>query len=301
MLGRKSPAREVRSAAASGGESSLGLRYQQLTDAQFQKFSALVYDKTGIYLKQEKKELLNARLGKRLRATGISSFKQYYEHVIRDGSGEELVHLIDSVSTNFTSFFRENSHFEMLTNNVLPSFVKEGRGRAKDLVLWSSACSSGEEPYTLGMVMEDFAAHQPGLRYRIMATDISTRVLAHAKRGVYTDDRISKVPKPFLKKFFQKGVGKSAGYVKIKQDLRQKINFERFNLMGDFPWRDEIDVIFCRNVMIYFNRETQQGLVDRFYQALAPGGYLFIGHSESITSLKHKLIQVDATAYQKLK
>jgi chemotaxis protein methyltransferase CheR len=281
------------------GDGSIGVKYQQLTDAQFQKFSSLVYDKTGIYLKPEKKELLNARLGKRLRATGINSFKEYYELVTTDKSGDELIHLIDSVSTNFTSFFRENSHFEMLTSQVLSGFLKEGRGRGKDIVLWSSACSSGEEPYTMAMVMDDYASRNHGLRYQILATDISTRVLDHAQRGVYTDDRIAKVPTLFLKKYFQKGVGKSAGYVKIKKELRSVIQFSRFNLMGEFPWRDSIDIIFCRNVMIYFNRETQQELVNKFYQALAPGGFLFIGHSESISSLKHGFTQVDATAYQK--
>ena len=278
---------------------SIGITYQQLTDVQFQKFSSLVYDKTGIYLKPEKKELLNARLGKRLRATGIKSFKEYYEFVTTERSGDELVHLIDSVSTNFTSFFREKSHFEMLTSMVLPSFAKEGRGRNKDIVLWSSACSSGEEPYTMAMVMDDYVSRNPGLRYQILATDISTRVLAHAQRGVYTDDRIAKVPTLFLKKYFQKGVGRSNGYVKIKNELCSVIQFSRFNLMGEFPWRDSIDIIFCRNVMIYFNRETQQELVNKFYQALAPGGFLFIGHSESISSLEHRFTQVDATAYQK--
>ncbi|PKN21532.1 MAG: protein-glutamate O-methyltransferase, partial [Deltaproteobacteria bacterium HGW-Deltaproteobacteria-3] len=228
------------------------IRYQQLNDGLFQKFSDLVYEKTGIFLKPEKKELLNARLGKRLRATGITSFKQYYEYVINDRSGDELVHLIDSVSTNFTSFFRENSHFEILSSTVLPAFVKEGRGKNKEILLWSSASSSGEEPYTMAMVVEDFVSRHPGMRYRIMATDISTRVLAQAKRGVYADERVTKVPKPFLKKYFQKGVGNSDGYVKVKDELQRMVHFDRFNLMGDFPWRAAIDVIFCRNVMIYF-------------------------------------------------
>ena len=275
------------------------MQYPQLSDGLFQKFSDLVYEKTGIFLKPEKKELLNARLGKRLRATGIASFKEYYEHVTHDRSGGELVHLIDSVSTNFTSFFRENSHFELLSGTVLPGFVKEGRGKKKDILLWSSASSSGEEPYTMAMVVEDFVSRHPGTRYRIMATDISTRVLAQAKSGVYAEERVAKVPTPFLKKYFQKGVGGSDGFVKVKEDLRQKVQFDHFNLMGDFPWREAIDVIFCRNVMIYFNRETQQELVRKFHQALTPGGYLFIGHSESINGLKHDFTQIDATAYLK--
>lgn len=274
-------------------------RSQKLSDGLFQKFSDLVYEKTGIFLKPEKKELLNARLGKRLRATGITSFKDYFDYVINDGSGDELVHLIDCVSTNFTSFFRENSHFEILRSKVLPAFIKEGRGRSKDILFWSSASSSGEEPYTMAMVVDDFVSHHPGTRYRIMATDISTKVLAQAKSGVYAEEKIAKVPKPFLKKYFQKGLGRSEGYVKVKEELRRVVHFDRFNLMGEFPWREAIDVIFCRNVMIYFNRETQQELVKKFYQALTPGGYLFIGHSESISGLKHEFTQIDATAYRK--
>jgi len=276
-----------------------GVSYQRLSDGLFQKFSDLVYEKTGIFLKPEKKELLNARLGKRLRATGIDSFKEYYEYLVNDRSGAELVQFIDSVSTNFTSFFRENSHFEILDSLVLPAFVKEGRGKNKEIILWSSASSSGEEPYTMAMVVANFVNHHPGTRYRIMATDISSKVLAQAKSGVYAEERIAKVPKPFLKKYFQKGVGNSEGYVKVKEELRRMVYFDHFNLMGDFPWHAAIDVIFCRNVMIYFNRETQQELVRKFYQALTPGGYLFIGHSESISGLKHDFVQIDATAYQK--
>jgi len=284
---------------ALNNDGSGGVSSHRLSDGLFQEFSDLVYEKTGIFLKPEKKELLNARLGKRLRATGIDSFQEYYDYVINDRSGEELVHLIDSVSTNFTSFFRENSHFEILSSTVLPAFVKEGRGKNKEILLWSSASSSGEEPYTMAMVVADFVSRHPGMHYRIMATDISTRVLAQAKRGVYAEERIAKVPKPFLKKYFQKGMGNSEGYVKIKEDLRRMVHFDRFNLMGDFPWRDAIDVIFCRNVMIYFDRETQQALVTKFHQALSPGGFLFIGHSESISGLKHNFIQIDSTAYQK--
>jgi len=276
----------------------LGIKYQQLSDGLFRKFSALVYEKTGIYLKPEKKELLNARLGKRLRALGLDSFKKYYEYVVNDKSGEELVQMIDVVSTNFTSFFRESSHFDLLVSRVLPELTQKP-GRKNEIVLWSAACSSGEEPYTIAMVMEEPLAQYPGWTYRIMATDISTKVLAQAQRGVYPVDRVSKVPAPYLRRYFQKGVGRSTGYVRIKEFLRKKVQFERFNLMHPFPWQEAIDVIFCRNVMIYFNRETQQELVNKFYTALKRGGYLFIGHSESISSLKHAFVQVDATAYQK--
>lgn len=271
----------------------------KLTDTQFIKFSALIYAKCGIHLKPEKKELLNARLGKRLRATGIDTFKAYYEYVIHDHSGVELVHLIDSVSTNFTSFFRENVHFDYLTATVLPEYFTQNRGNGLGVSIWSAACSSGEEPYTLAMVLEDFAADNPGVRYRIRATDISTKVLDQARRGVYSMDRVSKVPEHFLKSYFQKGVGKSAGLVKVKEQLRRNVKFDRFNLMDDFFCREEVDIIFCRNVMIYFNSDTQQALVDKFYRCLTPGGHLFIGLSESLTSIDHRFVQVASTAYRK--
>ncbi|HET98503.1 MAG TPA: protein-glutamate O-methyltransferase CheR [Desulfurivibrio alkaliphilus] len=276
----------------------LGFRKAQLSEAVFRKFSALVYQKTGIYLKAEKKELLNARLGKRLRALSMDSFSDYYDYVLNDTSGEELVQMIDVVSTNFTSFFRENSHFELLTSQVLPELASRGGGK-KELVIWSAAASSGEEPYTIALVTEDFFADKPGWSYRILATDISTRVLAHARRGVYSLDRVAKVPQSYLKKYFQRGVGKAEGNVRVKEFLRRRISFERFNLMDNFPWNGGLDVIFCRNVMIYFNRETQQVLLNKFHQALAPGGYLFIGHSESISSLKHGFSQIASTAYRK--
>lgn len=268
----------------------------QLTDELFHKFSALVFAQTGIYLKPEKKELLNARLGKRLRKCKIGSFQEYYDFVHHDSSGNELVHLIDSVSTNFTSFFRENNHFKYLSESILPEFAQQGSGEFK---VWSSACSSGEEPYTLAIVLSEFQRANPSFRFSITATDISTRVLAHAQQGVYSMDRTQTVPDPLLKRYFRKGKGRGAGYVKAKPELQRAIKFQRFNLMDPFPWKNELDVIFCRNVMIYFNRETQGQLVQKFYQNLRPGGYLLIGHSESLTSIKTDFKQVATTTYKK--
>jgi len=276
-------------------------RLPQLTDGQFKQFSELVYAKTGIYLKPGKKELLNARLGKRLRACGLSSFRDYYDLVMRDTSGEELINLINSVSINFTSFFREQPHFDFLANTILPELLNKAPAGPRELTIWSAACSSGEEPYTIAMVMEEYlAAHPcPGLSYRVLATDISTKVLAMAQQGVYPEDRLAKVPAPILKKYFQKGVRNAAGYVKVNKALRQRLTLQRFNLMDEFPWRESIDIIFCRNVMIYFNTETQQALVNKFHGSLVKGGYFFIGHSESISRLKHRFSQVAATFYRK--
>lgn len=273
---------------------------KQLTDAEFKKFSDLIYQHVGIFMKLEKKELLNARLGKRLRACQLDSFQQYFDLITHPSEqSREFVEFLDSVSTNFTSFFREVSHFEYLQTRVLPELMAK-RGAGRDFVFWSSASSSGEEPYTMAIFLNEFASQAPGFRYRIMATDISTKVLGMAANGVYPVEQTTKVPRDILKKYFQKGLGASAGKVKVKNELRKQVAFQRFNLMGEFPWKEEMDVIFCRNVMIYFDRQTQEKLVAKFYNCLAKGGYLFIGHSESISSLKHDFVQVEATTYKKM-
>jgi chemotaxis protein methyltransferase CheR len=277
------------------------MSFQQvkLTEAQFKKFSELIHQQAGIHLKPEKIELLNTRLGKRLRACNLDSFRKYYDLVVSDQTGSELVQLLNSVSTNFTSFFRESSHFDFLASTILPQFCHEHKG-GKEIRLWSAACSSGEEPYTMAMVIDQFFAHHPGRRYRIMATDISTKVLAQAEQGVYPMDRLEKVPAELLRKYFQKGTGRNIGQARVKDQIKRNVSFQRFNLMADFPWRDELQVIFCRNAMIYFNRATQEELINKFYHCLTEGGYLLIGHSESLASFSHGFKQVAATAYRKV-
>jgi len=268
-----------------------------LNDALFKKFRELIYQKTGISLSEEKKELLNARLGKRLRACGLSSFETYFDLITRDENGPEFTQFVNSVSTNYTSFFRENAHFIAITERLLPA-LKQQHGNGRPLNFWSSACSSGEEPYTLAMILDNYFKGSPNA-FKITATDISTKVLDVAKQGVYPIDRISNVGAEYLKKYFMKGVGRSAGYVRVRPELQKYISFQHFNLMGSFPWREEMHVIFCRNVMIYFDRETQEKLVNKFYDCLVSGGYLLIGHSESISSLQHRFQQQEATIFRK--
>lgn len=271
-----------------------------ISDGLFQQYRTLIYQKTGINLSSEKKELLHARLGKRLRACGLQSYEDYFKLVVSDQSGSEFTQFINSISTNFTSFFREENHFNILTGTILPALAGRSASERRPITIWSSACSSGEEPYTLSMVLEEYFLQQRGgAGYRIIATDISTKVLEQAERGVYPMERIDKVPQEYLRKYFLKGVGKSAGYVKMKPVLRQAITFRHFNLMESFPWRAELDVIFCRNVMIYFDRATQQQLINKFYDSLAPSGYLLIGHSESISSLQHRFKQIESTVFRK--
>ena len=274
------------------------IHFKPITDKEFHKFSALIFQQSGIFLKPEKKELLNARLGKRLRQLRINSFAAYYDEVVNDASGRELTCLINSVSTNFTSFFREKAHFDYLSSRVFPDFIQKNRGDRR-FSCWSAACSSGEEPYTLAIILNDFFESHPGYHCSIIATDISTKVLSQAKQGIYGMDRVSQLPVPVLKKHFRKGTGKCAGFVKVKEHLRRLLTFQHFNLMDRFSWEKKFHVVFCRNVMIYFNHETQQQLVKKFYNSLAPGGYLFIGHSESLANIDHQFKQVATTAYQR--
>lgn len=269
-----------------------------MNDALFNKFRSLIYQKTGINLSSEKKELLHARLGKRLRACKISSFEEYYDLIVHDPGSAEFTQFVNSISTNFTSFFRELGHFKLLEESLLPQLSVRAANR-NPLQIWSAACSSGEEPYTLAMVLEEYFQRHRGNGFRIVATDISTRVLEQARNGVYPAERIEKVPEPLLRRYFQRGVGKSTGYFRVKSVIRERIAFQYFNLMERFPWQNEMDIIFCRNVMIYFDRQTQEQLVQKFYNALAGGGYLLIGHSESISSLSHHFRQLEATVFQK--
>ncbi len=269
-----------------------------LDDALFNKFRRLIHQTTGISLSEEKKELLTARLSKRLRACGLSSFADYYKLITSDRAGEEFTHFLNSISTNYTSFFREQAHFSALTDRLLPSLDPLLAGGRRPLNVWSAACSSGEEPYTLAMVLHEYYQGRKGA-FQILATDISTRVLDIARRGVYAKEQVATVPQAYLKRYFMRGVGRSAGYVKVKPILQENIRFQRFNLMDRFPWRDEMHIIFCRNVMIYFDRPTQEKLVNKFYDCLVQNGYLVIGHSESISSLDHRFRPVEATIFRK--
>jgi len=268
----------------------------ELSDDEFTRFSDLIFAKSGIHLKIEKKSLLQARLGKRLRSCSMASYADYFDYVVEDESGLELVQLIDAISTNFTSFFRETAHFNYLTSRVLPEF--KGNGAAdRRFSMWSAACSSGEEPYSLAIAMAE-AQHE---NCSILATDISTKVLSVAEKAVYPMDRVEDLSSVYLKRYFQKGMGRSEGYVRVKEHLWEQIIFQRFNLMDKFPWYEAFDVIFCRNVMIYFNRDTQQELVNKFYECLTPGGYLFVGHSESLANMQHPFQQTATTVYRKVK
>ena len=272
----------------------------ELKDVDYKKISRLVYEQCGINLHDGKKELVKARLGKRLKEGNFKSFGDYYHYVTTDQGIEELISMIDSLSTNLTYFFREESHFyklrEILTQMLAPPARKNRQ--AANLMIWSAGCSTGEEPYSLAMTVRD-CSNGSSPDVKIVATDISTKVLHAADNGVYHKEKLNNISTGVLKKYFQIGSGQWEGYYRIKKDIRDMIQFSRFNLMSIPPSSYRFDIIFCRNVMIYFDKETQSSLVNRFYNCLNKGGYFFIGHSESLTGLNHDFKYIEPSVYVK--
>lgn len=270
-----------------------------LPEKDFRRLSEFIYAECGIKLPPAKKTMLEARLHKRLRALAIPSYSSYCDYLFTPkGVEQELVHLIDTVTTNTTEFFRESKHFDVLTGRVLPEFVRK-RGVAQKLRIWSAGCSTGEEPYTLAMVLSEFARVTAGFRFSLLATDISTQVLRRAMNGVYSEERTGSIPLEYKKRYMLRGKNKSAGLVRFNQEVRSRITFQRLNFMEEFAFKNPLNVIFCRNVIIYFDRPTQHGLLSRFCSCLQPGGHLFIGHSESITGMDLPLEPVAPTVYRK--
>jgi chemotaxis protein methyltransferase CheR len=271
----------------------------ELRDIDFEKIRRLIYEKCGINLHEGKKELVSARLGKRLREGNFPSFAEYYRHVISDKGADELVQMMDSISTNLTYFFREDSHFHRLSA-ILPAMAKMAAARkvSPKLRIWSAACSTGEEPYSLAITVHE-CLNKALVDVKILATDISTSVLETAASGVYPEEKLKNVPSSALRKYFQRGTGKWEGYCRVKKELQDVVHFKRFNLMEAPPEGVYFDIIFCCNVMIYFDKSTQEALVNRIYQCLLNGGYLFVGHSESLTGLNHLFKYIEPSIYRK--
>lgn len=271
----------------------------ELTDSDFKKISSLIYEQCGIHLHEGKRELVKARLGKRIREGRFQSFRDYYQYVVEDPSGQELVYLLDSISTNFTSFFREPQHFEYLKRHFLPEITLRKKDRL--LSFWSAGCSSGEEVYSIAITLLEAPEISPGWRLKILGTDISTRVLKMAQTGIYGMDRVQSIPQGLLRKYFLRGDKRGDGFVRIKEDVRQFISFARLNFIESFSFPEPFDCIFCRNVMIYFDKKTQGNLVNRFYKQLGPGGLLLIGHSESLSGIQHPFTYIQPAIFRKEK
>ncbi len=268
----------------------------KLTPPEFRQISDLAYQRFGLDLKSGKEALVAARLGKKLRKLGFQTFAEYHRHVLADSTGDALIELIDALTTNHTSFLRERAHFEFLARAANEEFRD-----VPTLRVWSAACSSGEEPYSIAMCLAETLAKSPARQFHIVATDISTRVLDTARRGVYPVPRFDEVPEPWRRSYLLRGRGESNGFYKVKPQLGQRIEFARLNLIEPFPQRPPFHVIFCRNVMMYFDKATQQNIVQRLSGCLERGGYLFVGHSESLTGVEHALHYVRPATYRNQK
>ncbi|MBI5888155.1 MAG: chemotaxis protein CheR [Deltaproteobacteria bacterium] len=277
----------------------------KMTEKDFGRLSEFIQKELGIKMPEAKKAMLESRLQKRLRALGFGSYAEYCDYLFGpDGLTGELVYMIDLVTTNKTEFFRESAQFEYLFNTALPELVKTtGAGVKRELKVWSAGCSTGEEPYTLSMVLMDFAERYPGLgfKYLVIATDISTRVLELARMGIYSAEKAESVRMDMRKKYLLKSKDSSKELVRIMPELRARVRFRRLNLMeDDFGFREPIDIIFCRNVIIYFNRETQQRLLAKFCDCIDAGNYIFVGHSETLNDFYLPLEKVAPSIYRKI-
>ena len=271
----------------------MNLMAVKLKEEHFRKISEIVYRSSGINLKKGKEALVRARLAKRLRARGIFNVQEYLDYIESDEGSQEQALFIDVMTTNKTSFFREVEHFYYLRDQVLPTL------KGHRLRLWSAACSSGEEPYTLAIWLRE---HMPDIDTRdvlILATDISRRMLDKARQAVYPAQTLESLPSEQFKKYFIKLNSQSAESYRVVESIRKMVRLAWLNLLEPWPMKGPFNVIFCRNVMIYFDRPTQQQLIHRFYELLEPGGYLFVGHSEGLSSINHDFRYMRPATYRK--
>jgi chemotaxis protein methyltransferase CheR len=271
-----------------------------MRDNEFEFIRSLVYERTRINLGSDKRELVAARLGKRLRATRSTSMGEYCRILNAPGSEEELARLIDVISTHHTFFFREQEHFDFVLVHVVPEMLARRKTEHwPTLRAWSAACSSGEECYSLAIILEE------GLRgtdwpWHIEGTDVSEAVLEQAGAAIYNEEAVGRIPRHLGREHFQRGIGKQAGNYRVKEGLRSRVAFHQHNLLGGAaPFSEQFHIIFCRNVMIYFDKPTQEELVKRLTLQLLPGGYLFVGHSESLTAIRHSLTSVKPAIYRR--
>jgi len=269
-----------------------------ITDEEFQAFRSLVYKSTGLYLKDGKRTLLRSRLMKRLRHHGYANFARYYQHLQRDDpSGSELQEMINAVTTHKTSFFREPHHFEYFRDELL--LPAQAAGTSRTLRVWSAGCSSGEEPYTIAITIADSLQRLASWDVKILASDIDTDVIDKARRGIYPSEAVSELSPALVKRHFLRGKDNYAGFVRVKPELSRLVTFMRVNLLEEsWGFRGQFDAIFCRNVMIYFERDLQHKLLKHFARHVKPGGLFFAGHSENLFWASDLLDPVGRTVYR---
>ncbi|MDQ7073845.1 MAG: protein-glutamate O-methyltransferase [Gammaproteobacteria bacterium] len=257
-------------------------------------------EKTGIVVSDDKFDMFYSRLSRRVRWLGLSNFDEYCDFIEQGGAKGELTELINSVTTNLTSFFREQHHFDYLKETVIPELLVKNRAD-KEMSVWSSGCSTGEEPYSLAITLLDALRDNLNWSVRIDATDVDSNVLATAESGVYVYDHLNGMSKQCLRTWFQRGMGNNADRVRVKSIVRSMIDFHELNLVGNWSVAEKKDVIFCRNVIIYFDKKFKKRLVDKYADVLKVGGYLFIGHSESLFNITDRFELIGKTIYRKIK
>ena len=272
-----------------------------LSDSQFYKIADFIQTNVGIKMPLEKKVMVQSRLISRIKSLNMSNFDDYinYAFSMTIEGDEEIALLINAITTNLTNFFRENQHFEYITSKILPEFASQG---IHNVELWSAGCSSGEEPYTISIVMQEFMRTNPGkIRdYSVLATDISSKVLDKAINAVYTFSSITDLPYDIKKRYFLKG-NDNSNLVRVNKQTREKVRFDRLNFMdSSYPVASPKNIIFCRNVLIYFDKPTQEKVIRKLLDHLVPGGYLFLGHSETIFGMNLPLQTVGPTTFKKI-
>jgi len=270
---------------------------QPLSPQAYAFLANLVHERSRIQLGTDRQALLAGRLGQRIRTLGLRSYEDYCRLLDSPQGEEEVGSLIDIVSTNHTHFFREAEHFTILTDCVLPQLAERHGTTGRPLQIWSAASSSGEEPYTLAIVLAEFARQRPHVTWQVHASDISRRMLDRCRSGIYEAEKVA-VPDEQLRRYFLRGFGEREGFYRVRPELRRFVQVQHVNLFQpDYPLPAGLDVIFCRNVMIYFDQPSRQELLDRLAAMLAPGGALFVGHAESLLGLRHGLLSEWPSVY----
>jgi chemotaxis protein methyltransferase CheR len=275
-------------------------RDEFISSRDYARLRELIYAEAGIRLGTEKKTMLEVRIRRRLKALSLHSYGQYCDYLFgRQGMKEEMVHFIDVVTTNKTDFFREPGHFDFLVDRALPESSRHESERP--FLIWSAGCSTGEEPYTMAIVLTEYAQSHPGFRFRILASDISTVVLGKAELGVYSSDLVDPVAPQLRRKYFMRSRQPGSNRMRVVPELRRAIEYRRLNFMdADYGFSEKADAIFCRNVIIYFDRPTQERILRKLANCLAPGGYMFVGHSETLHDMNLPLTPVAPALYRRI-
>jgi len=267
------------------------------SDANFERIRQFVSENTGIVLTEKKKDMVYGRLSKRVRKGGFGSFDAFCD-ALEAGDETEQDFMINAITTNLTAFFRENHHFEYLADTLIPELVEQ-KGHNKRLRIWSAGCSTGEEPYSIAMTLKESLPDFDEWDVKILATDLDANVVAQGQSGIYRADRITGIPDDRIKRWFRRGRGEQSDMVKVSSELQQMISFKRLNLLNEWPMNGPFDLMFCRNVVIYFDKETQRGLFERYADILVPHAHIFIGHSETLYKVSTRFDSLGKTIYQK--